>query len=109
MKRLSEKLGYKSTSAAILVGVVLLVAVLNLALYGVVDGYRLYLYAEAKYEHTLSEGAEDFLGDLCGEGHEVKIRFCMAEQDLAADPIYSLVWNTASQLSQKFDFIQLIW
>ena len=107
MKRLSEKLGYKSTSAAILVGVVLLVAVLNLALYGVVDGYRLYLYAETKYEHTLSEGAEDFLGDLRGEGHEVKIRFCMAEQDLSADPIYSLVWNTASQLSQKFDFIKV--
>ena len=105
MKQASVKFGYRSVNMAIIAGVTLLVVVLNLVLFGLVEGYRLYLYTATSYEHQLSLGVEDFLGDLRGEGHEVRIRFCMSEEDLVADPIYNLVWQTASQLSEKFDFI----
>ena len=107
MKQPSMKFGYRSVNLAIIAGVTLLVVVLNLVLYGVVDAYRLYLYTETKYEQNLSLGVEDFLGDLEGRGHEVKIRFCMGEEELSSDPVYSLVWNTACQLSEKFDFISV--
>lgn len=107
MKPLSAKASYKTTSLALTAGVTLLVIVLNLVLFGLVDGYGLYLYTATKYEHQLSEGIESFLGDLENKGHEVKIRFCMNEEDLSSDVVYSLVWNTACQLANTFDFIEV--
>ena len=107
MKQLSVKTNYKRINLAIIAGVTLLVVVLNLVLFGVVDAFGLYLYTATTYEQPLSSGVVDYLGDLEGKGHEVKIRFCMSEDDLTADPIYNLVWETACELAETFSFVSV--
>ena len=59
-----------------------------------------------RYEHTIGDSSETFFADL-DQGREMKIRFCMNEEDLEADSAYRLVLETARQFADKYDFISV--
>ena len=86
--------------------VIALLVILNVIVYALGSKYSWYLYTAPRYEHTIGESSETFFEDL-DQGRELKIRFCMNEEDLAGDSVFRLVLATARQFEEKFDFISV--
>ena len=107
MPSILSKTNYRFANAAISGSVLILVIVLTLVLYGLAQGYSLYLFAETQYTHQVHDSTIDFLSDLENDGRTVRIRFCMSEEQLQDDPVYRLVWNTAHQLKEKLPCISV--
>lgn len=87
--------------------VLVLLAVLNLAVYRLTDAFSLYLYSEEKYEHTVGEGTLDGFADAEEKGDRVELIFCMPDDLLENDRVYRLVRETARQLDEAFSFLSV--
>lgn len=79
----------------------------NLVITALCDHFSLYFYTGEHYEHRIGPAATDLFPAGESEGEGVEIIFCMAEEKLAADPIYSLVYNTARQLTEVLSFLSI--
>ncbi len=104
LKRVTSDRRFLGTAyfAAILALLILLNVILN----AVVSRYSLYLYTEERYEHTVGDASLSVFRDV-PEGEEVRVLFCMAEEKLEGDTVYSLVLNTFRQLAARHDFIKI--
>ena len=78
----------------------------NLVITALCDHFSLYFYTGEHYEHHIGPAAND-LFPAGSEGDDVSILFCMAEEKLTSDPIYSLVYNTARQLAEVLPFLSV--
>ena len=92
------------TGTPFLVVGILLVVILNVILFGLSTKYEWYFYTTPRYEHQIGEASQEFLADVEREG-PVRIIFCQSAEDLERDDVYRLVWQTACQFDERFDFI----
>ena len=104
LKRLTSDRRFLGTAyfAAILALLVLVNVILN----ALVTRFSWYLYTEETYGHTVGEASEAVFADVSEEA-EVRVIFCMAEEKLEGDVVYSLVLNTFRQLAERHDFIKI--
>ena len=98
--------GRGGIGAATVIVVIALLVILNVIVYALSARYSWYLYTAPRYEHTIGDSSEIFFSDL-DQGRELKIRFCMNEEDLEGDSAYRLVLETARQFAEKYDFISV--
>ena len=98
--------GRGGIGAATVIVVIALLVILNVIVYALSARYSWYLYTAPRYEHTIGDSSEIFFSDL-DQGRELKIRFCMNEEDLEGDSAYQLVLETARQFAEKYDFISV--
>lgn len=84
--------------AAFLVALVLLNVIIN----ALATRYEWYFYTGEQYEHQAGGAAEALFS---GAEEPVTILFCDEEENLLADKISALAYNTARQLEEKLDFL----
>ena len=89
-----------------LVSVLALLIVANLIVNAFATRFGWYLYEKERYEHTVGDASLSLLSDV-PEGTEVRVIFCMAEEDLLSDEIYALVLSTVRQLAERHSFIKV--
>ena len=82
--------GRGGIGAATMVVVIALLVILNVIVYALGSKYSWYLYTAPRYEHKIGDSSETFFADL-DQGRDLKIRFCMNEEDLEGDAAYLLV------------------
>lgn len=99
--------GYGGVSTAMIALFIAVLVVLNMIVYGLAEHYTWYAYTTEKYEHTIGDATESYFAPLEAEGKTVRIRFCMSEDQLMADVANSLVYNTARQFADRYDFIEV--
>lgn len=80
------------------------VAVFNTIIFALATKYQWYFFKEESYEHNISDTS---VRELSGITEQTEIIFCMEQDELEADVIYNLVWQTAKQLAERHDFIKL--
>ena len=108
MKHISkEKRAERANRGGFVAAMIGLVMLLNILLAGIVEAFSLYLYAEVKYEHQIGEGVVEYLDEFNHIECEANIIFCMAKEDLEKDPVYALVYHTATQLADKLSFVKV--
>lgn len=95
-RMLSEPKKLGALLTALLVVVALL---LNILIYALATRFSWYFYATTQYTHEI--------GDVMAEKinaaeHKVNIRFCMAEEDMLSDSVYSLAYKTAEQYAARY-------
>ena len=106
-KGLFRRAGARGEIGAATVAVVIaLIVILNVIVYALGSKYSWVLYTAPRYEHTIGSSSETFFSDL-DQGRDLKIRFCMNEEDLEGDAAYRLVLETARQFADKYDFISV--
>ena len=98
---------YGGVSTAMIALFVAVVVVLNMIVYALAEHYGWYAYTTEKYEHTITDASVSYFAPLDTEDKTVRIRFCMTEDALKQDVANALVYNTAKQFAQKYDFIEL--
>ena len=91
---------------AFLSAVLAVLILLNVIFGALAARFGWYFYAAERYEHTVGEASYALLRDV-PEGKRVRVLFCMAEEELLDDPIYSLVLTTLRQLEERHDFIDI--
>ncbi len=90
-----------------LVSAVLAVLVLLNVIVGALSArFGWYFYSAERYEHTVGDASYALFEDV-EEGKSVRVLFCMSEDAILDDPIYSLVLNTVRQLAERHDFIDI--
>ena len=104
LKRFTEDRRF--LGAATFAAILALLILANVILNAFVTRFSLYLYTEEKYEHTIGDASLSVFADV-PEGERVKVLFCMAEEEMAGDTVYSLVLNTFRQLEERHDFIEI--
>jgi len=98
--------GREGLGAATVIIVVVLLVILNVIVTALSAKYSWYVYTAPRYEHQIGDASDSFFSDL-DQGRELKIRFCMAREELEGDSAYSLVLETARQFAEKYDFISV--
>ena len=93
--------GVRRTSLAL---VLLSVFLFQLILHLLSVKFFLYLYTEERYTHEIGTATAEKMEAL---ESPVTVRFCMTEEDLKADAVYSLVYNTAEQYAEKYDTVRV--
>ena len=96
--------GRGGIGAATVALVVILLVIVNVIVTALSSKYSWYLYTSPRYEHEIGNSSEIFFSDL-DQGRELKIRFCMKQEDMEGDSAFRLVLETARQFSEKYDFI----
>ncbi len=86
------------------VGFLALILLVNVVLSSLASRFSWYFYTEEQYHHEISGVTERMFSET---EEEVEIIFCMAEETMLTDPIYSLVYNTALQLKEKHSFLKI--
>ncbi len=71
----------------------------HLVVYVLGARFSWYLYTEERYSHTVGVGTAAQIEAI---EHPVTVRFCMPDEDLKADVVYSLVYNTADQYANMY-------
>ena len=104
LKRITNDRRFLGT--AYFAAVLALLIILNVILNALVTRFSWYLYTEERYEHTVGAASEAVFRDVPSDA-EVRVVFCMAEDELEGDVIYSLVLNTFRQLAARHDFIKI--
>ncbi len=102
-KNLGVRGEYTRLNAALIAVFIAVVAILNVIVYALSDKYEWYIYEAESYSHSIGVASDNIFSDT--EQKDVEIIFCMEEDELTSDVIYNLVWQTARQLEEKFDFI----
>ena len=102
-RRAGERGGIGAATVAV---VIALIVILNAIVYALGARYSWVLYTSPHYEHEIGDASETFFSDL-DQGRELKIRFCMAEEELEKDSVYRLVLETARQFAGKYAFISV--
>ena len=95
--------GIGTLTAALIVAVLV---ILNVIVYALATKYSWYLYTAPRYEHQIGDASDSLFADL-DQGRELKIRFCMNEEDLESDSAYRLVLATARQFEEKYGFVKV--
>ena len=75
-------------------------------IYGLSSRFGWYFATGETYEHTIGDATDGYLAEVADKG-DVTILFCDARDSLEADSVFNLVWQTALQFSQKYDFISV--
>ena len=99
--------GYGGLSLATVALFIAIVFVLNTIVYGLAERFSWYAYTTEKYEHQIGDATEPYFATLDTEGRVARIRFCMTEDLLREDFANDLVYSTALQLENKYDFIEV--
>ena len=98
--------GRKYFGTALLCAAVAVLIVLNVILNALASRFGWYLYTEETYSHTIGDASHAVLDEV-PEGEEIRVIFCMPEEELLGDVIYALVLNTFRQLAERHDFITI--
>lgn len=102
---LKNKEGKKKALAVLfVVSFILAIAMAGVFVNALATKYEWYLYTGKKYEHNIGN-APDAVFEALDRNKKTDIYFCMSEEDISATSAYSLVYKTAQQLSERYDFI----
>lgn len=105
--RIKDKFHASARMGAALTAVfIAAVVVVNVVIYGLSSRFGWYFATGETYEHTIGDATDGYLAEVADKG-EVTILFCDARDSLEADSVFNLVWQTALQFSQKYDFISV--
>ncbi len=85
----------------LLAGVILVVVLFNVVIYGLANQNKWYFYTEEQYVHTITGNTDTYFQNAT----PVTILFCDSKEALEGDIVYNLVWQTANQLASRYDFI----
>lgn len=89
-------------SAAYIAVFLVALVLFNVIINALATRYEWYFYTGEQYEHTAGGAAEAVFS---GVSEPVTILFCDEEENLLADKISALAYNTALQLAEKLDFL----
>lgn len=105
----SKKLRYGALGAGITAIVVIIVMLLNTALYALSEKYNLYADMTKEKVYGVSEETINFLTKLKEDipETEVSIKFCADADKLEANEYLRYVFRTAKTLDERFDFISV--
>ena len=84
---------------------VALLVVLNVIVFALTEFYGWYFYVTPQYKHEADGIAASYFDNA--DNQQVDIFFCMEKDDLEADTVYNLVWQTACQYEKKYSFINI--
>ncbi len=87
--------GLRRANLALFLAAILL---FHFAVYTLGRQFSWYFYTEERYTHEITDQNYDKLSEM---EHAVTVRFCMDEEDLLADAVYSLVYKTAEQYAEQ--------
>lgn len=96
--------GHRQRSRLMLCGVLALLILFNVIFHAFATRFRWYLYTSEQYTHEIGTASETLFS---GNEEEVRVIFCMPEEELLGDSIYSLVLNTFRQLEARHDFLSV--
>lgn len=92
--------------AGLIAAMIAVAVVLNVVIFGLANVFSWYFYTEESYEHTIGDATDTYLSSL-GEVGDVRIIFCDAADTLSGDTVYNLVWQTANQFADRYDFVSV--
>lgn len=95
---------YARIGAAFTAAVVCLVAILNVIIFALGSKYKWYFFEAENYQHTISNSSYELFE---GDEEQTEIIFCMEKEEIEEDIICNLVWQTANQLAERHDFIEI--
>ena len=95
--------GSAKFGACLTAALIATLVVFNTVLYGLSNHFSWYFYTDTKLEHTISGVTDEYLREVSGS--EVTILFCDNQEDLESDSVYNLVWQTANQYAERYDFV----
>lgn len=105
--RIKDKFHASARMGAALTAVfIAAVVVVNVVIYGLASRFGWYFATGEVYEHTIGDATDGYLSEVADKG-DVTILFCDAQDALEADSVFNLVWQTALQFSEKYDFISV--
>ena len=96
---------YTRVSTVFIAVIIALIAILNVIVYALGTKFEWYFYEAENYEHHIGTASSELFAD--GEQKATEIIFCMEKEELEADIIFNLVWQTALQLEERHDFISV--
>lgn len=99
--------GYGGFSLALIALVIAITFALNMIVYGLAERFSWYAYTVPKYEHRIGSATEPYFEALGTQGKTVRIRFCRPADQLKADVVSNLVYQSALQFEKKYDFIEV--
>jgi hypothetical protein len=84
------------------------VVFVNVIIYTLTSFFGLYLYTTDKLDFSIGDSSEPLFADAIEKGLDVKITFCMYEENLESHPTGAYVNETAKAFKNKYpDFIEL--
>lgn len=97
----SARIGAAMTAAFIAA-----VVAVNVVIYGLATHFGWYFYTGEHYEHTIGHATDAYLSEVADRG-DVRLLFCDSADALEADTVYNLVWQTARQYAERYDFLHI--
>lgn len=82
------------------------IVAVNVVIYGLATHFGWYFYTGEHYEHTIGHATDAYLSEVADRG-EVRLLFCSSADALEADAVYNLVWQTAKQYAERYDFLKI--
>ena len=81
------------------------VCMLNVFINALTSKYGWYFYTEPKYEHVIGDASDRVLANV-DRTKKTEIFFCMPSEELKANSAYSLVWESACQFAERYEFVE---
>ena len=102
---------YGGVSALTIAATLALAVVVNVILNALATRYEWYFYTAEQYSHQIGDALQGYLTEAYeaadADGERVRIRFCDSPDALEADTVYNMVWQTALQYADRYDFIEV--
>lgn len=107
LERIGDKF-HSSKRMGVLMTALFIAAVMtvNIVLFGLASRFGWYFRTDTVYEHTISDATDGYLSEVKDRG-TVRILFCDAKDSLESDEVYNLVYQTACQYAEKYDFVSV--
>lgn len=100
--------GRNFSSNLVVALVIASVVFVNVIIYTLTSFFGLYLYTTDKLDFSIGDSSEPLFADAIEKGLDVKITFCMYEENLESHPTGAYVNETAKAFKNKYpDFIEL--
>ena len=81
------------------------IVVFNTVLYGLTNYFSWYFYSKEVLSHNISGKTDEYMREV--SGGDVTIIFCDSQEDLERDSVFNLVWQTANQFADRYDFVNV--
>ena len=100
--RVNKKTGL---AVSFVIAFIAAVCMFNVFINSMTEKFSWYFYTAEKYEHSIGRASENVLAPTYST-QKTQIYFCMPKEELTGNNVYDLVWETAVQFSQKYEFIE---
>lgn len=99
------RVGRRLHAAALTAAFLAVLVILNVMILALTEFFGWYYYVAPQYKHQADGVAPAYFENA--DNKQVDVLFCMEREELEADTVYNLVWQTACQYKEKYTFINI--